>query len=261
MDPTQRGYRNQNHARPLIGITTYLEQARWGVWDRPAALLPRNYLDGIVRAGGVPVLLPPVGAGHRDIAGRIDALVLAGGADLEPASYGQEPHPRTAKTRPDRDAHEFAVLRAAVDAELPVLGVCRGMELLNVALGGSLRQHLPDVVDHCGHQPETGVFGRSKVTVRDGSLVAGILGAETEVRCYHHQAIDRLGDGLRPTAWTDDGTVEAIELSTADFVLGVQWHPEENDTDIRLFQAIVERAHSNRPHRTDSETTTGRAAQ
>jgi putative glutamine amidotransferase len=228
--------------RPLVGVSTYSEQASWGVWDREAALLPRTYVDSITRAGGIPVLLPPVGAGFDELASRLDALVLAGGADLEPASYGQPAGPKTTRTRPDRDSHEFGLLRSFVAADLPILGVCRGMQVLNVALGGTLDQHLPDTVEHCGHQPEPGVYGAVRIKAQSGSRVDTILGGESTVRCYHHQAVDRLGSGLEPTAWAEDGTVEAVELSTAGFVLAVQWHPEEDEADTRLFEALVRAA-------------------
>lgn len=227
-----------NASKPLIGISTYVETARWGVWDTPAALIPRAYVDCVVAAGGIPVLLPSVGADASALSA-LDGLVLAGGADVDPTRYGQEPH-ETAKVRPERDGFEFALLRAALQAGTPVLAVCRGMQVLNVELGGTLIQHLPEHVG-TGHQPAPAVFGANTVTLAEGSRTAKVLGTETKVHCYHHQAVDRLGSGLLATGWAPDGTVEAVELPDA-FVLGVQWHPEQDSDDLRLFAALVEEA-------------------
>ncbi len=232
-----------NGACPVVGVTTYLEPARWMVWERPAAVLPRSYVDSVAAAGGVPVLLPPVPAGAVEAVSALDALVLAGGADVEPHRYGEDPHASTV-SRQDRDAWELALLRAALDRDLPVLAICRGMQLLNVACGGTLRQHLPEVVGDHGHQPAPGVFGSSRVRIRPASRLAGILGTEMTVACYHHQAVRRLGAGLLPAAWAEDGTVEAIEHQGHRLVLGVQWHPEEPVSadgvpDGRLFGALV----------------------
>ncbi|MGH3715290.1 MAG: gamma-glutamyl-gamma-aminobutyrate hydrolase family protein [Micromonosporaceae bacterium] len=226
--------------RPVIGVTTYAEEARWGVWSRPAALLPRTYVDVVAAAGGIPVLLPPT-PGAAEAIGAVDALVLAGGADVDPASYGAERDPRTGPTHPERDAAEVALLRAALDAGTPVLGVCRGMQLLNVALGGTLIQHLPDALGHTAHQPAPARFGRSEVKVRPASRLARIIGTALSVPCYHHQGVRRLGADLLPSAWAADETVEAIEHRNHPFVIGVQWHPEEG-TDVRLFRALVEAA-------------------
>jgi putative glutamine amidotransferase len=226
-----------------VGITTYLETVRWGYWERPAALLAQSYVDSVQRAGGVPVLLPPVRAGAREAAAALDALVLSGGPDVDPAWYGEPARPSTI-TRPDRDAWELAVLRAALDSGLPVLAICRGMQLLNVACGGSLHQHLPDVVRHDRHLPAPGVFGPNAVRIEPCSRLAGILGAGAVSRCHHHQAVHRLGDGLVPSGWADDGTVEGLEHTGHDFVLGVQWHPEEDQDDRRLVGALIEFAAS-----------------
>ncbi|UQS26708.1 gamma-glutamyl-gamma-aminobutyrate hydrolase family protein [Amycolatopsis thermalba] len=224
-----------NASEPIIGLTTYTEKASWGVWHTEAALLPRSYVDSVKQAGGIPVLLP---AGDSDVLSAVDALVLSGGADVDPARYGQQPQDKTV-TRPERDAFEFALARAALDRGLPVLGVCRGMQVLNVALGGSLIQHLPDRVGHTEHQPSPGVYGPTHVTLAAGSRVAAILGAQTKCQCYHHQAVDRLGDGLRAVGWAADGTVEAVEVPGAGFVVGVQWHPEQDTQEVRLFAALV----------------------
>ncbi|WP_181774809.1 gamma-glutamyl-gamma-aminobutyrate hydrolase family protein [Amycolatopsis pittospori] len=233
-----------NVSEPLIGLTSYLEPAKFLVWETEAALLHRVYVDGIVAAGGVPVLLPPVSEAHDRLVSAVDGLVLVGGADIDPARYGQEQH-ATTYTRPNRDAFEFGLLKSALDARKPVLGVCRGLQVLSVALGGTLAQHLPDTLDSADHQPAPATFGTTTVTLAEGSRAASILGTETKVPCYHHQAIDRLGDGLVPVGWAADGTIEAAELPGDGFVLGVQWHPEQNPGDIRLFEALVAAAKEN----------------
>jgi putative glutamine amidotransferase len=230
--------------RPVIGLTTYSEVARYGVWQHEAVLLPRAYPDAVLAAGGVPVLLP--GGGAEALRG-LDALVLTGGADVDPGRYGQAPHPATEGIRPERDAAEFALLAAALAAGLPVLGICRGLQVLNAALGGTLVQHVPDRTGHHGHRPELGVFGECAVRPAPGSALAGILGPEPLVHCHHHQALDALGAGLTVTGRAADGTVEAVELAGAAFVLGVQWHPEEDrrvagDADnpgARIFAALT----------------------
>ncbi|WP_435154921.1 gamma-glutamyl-gamma-aminobutyrate hydrolase family protein [Amycolatopsis sacchari] len=229
-------------SRPVIGISTYVETASWGVWQTPAALLPRSYVDAVVAAGGVPVLLPSVGSDVAALSA-VDALVIAGGADVDPVRYGQEAHEKTV-SRPERDGFEFTLTRAALDRGLPLLGVCRGMQVLNVALGGTLTQHLPEVVGHADHQPAPAVYGHNRITLADGSGVAGILGAEAKGQCYHHQAVASLGEGLRAVGWAADGTVEAVEVPGSPFVLGVQWHPEQDVEDVRLFAALVEATRS-----------------
>lgn len=225
---------------PVIGITTYLEQTRFGVWDVPAAVLQRGYLDGVVAAGGVPVLLPPVGEVTADIVSRVDGLVIAGGADIDPVQYGAERVSATGPARPDRDFREQTLIEAALANGVPLLGVCRGMQLLNVVLGGTLHQHVPDVFGNDDHLPKLGTFGRVPVKTAPGSRLAAIVGSEADVHCHHHQSVDLLATGLVPVAWAGDGLVEAIELAGPDFVLGVQWHPEDDRADGRLFQALVE---------------------
>ncbi|WP_236788954.1 gamma-glutamyl-gamma-aminobutyrate hydrolase family protein [Amycolatopsis sp. GM8] len=229
-----------NGSRPVIGITSYVERARWGVWDTAAALVPRSYVDGVVKAGGAPVLLPAVGEDMSALAA-LDGLVIAGGADVGPERYGREPHEKTV-SRPERDGFEFAAVRAAAERGLPVLGVCRGMQVLNVAYGGTLTQHLPELLRHDEHQPSPAVYGHQRITLAPGSRAAKILGAEAKAQCYHHQAVDALGAGLTAVGWAADGTVEAVEAPGDRFVLGVQWHPEQDIEDVRLFAALVEAA-------------------
>ncbi len=230
--------------RPVIGLTTYRQQASSGVWDVDAGFLPGVYLDGVTLAGGIASLLPPQPV-DADIAARvldgIDALIITGGRDVDPAAYGHRPHPVTDEPARDRDAWEFALLAAALRRRMPLLGICRGAQVLNVALGGTLHQHLPDVVGHGGHRLGDAVFATSTVCTSAGSRLAALLGPSAQVQCYHHQAIDRLGEGLIVSA-TSDGVIEGVEMPGPDFVVAVQWHPEETLGDLRLFAALVEAA-------------------
>lgn len=226
--------------KPLIGLTSYRERASWGVWDQSADLLPSVYADAIVRAGGVPVLLPPASDdpdAAAAVVARLDALVVSGGADVDPAQYGEQPHERTVVIRPDRDTWELALLTSAAAANLPTLGVCRGMQVMAVAAGGTLEQHTPAVVGHDGHNPQPGVFGDTAVTTAEDSALRGVLGAEVTVHCHHHQSV-RSHPGFVPTAWAGDGSLEAMEAPGERFCLGVQWHPEMG-RDQRLFDALV----------------------
>jgi putative glutamine amidotransferase len=225
--------------QPLIGLSAYCVEARWAHWHKPAMLLPANYAEQVAAAGGIPVLLPPL-PGVAAAVGRLDGLLLTGGGDIDPARYGAQPHPRTGRVSVLRDAAELELLDAAMAAGLPVLGVCRGMQLLNVARGGTLCQHLPD---DAGHTPAPGTFGSHPVRVAAGTRLAGILGANgdgVDVPTAHHQAVDRLGEGLVATAWAEDGVIEAVEPSAAGdpFLLAVQWHPEAG-ADPRLIKALV----------------------
>jgi putative glutamine amidotransferase len=225
--------------RPVIGITTYREEASWGVWQRSAALLPAGYIDAVASAGGVPVLLPPVEAGATEAVAALDGLILSGGADLDPTGYGAAPHPASGEPQRLRDAWERAVLDAALTRDLPVLAICRGLQVVNVAGGGTLHQHLPEAIGHDGHRRQLGRFAPRAVSVRPGSRLHAILGDRATVSCSHHQGVDRIGDGLVPVAWdADDGSVEAMELVDRDFVVAVQWHPEE-DGSASLFSALV----------------------
>ncbi|HTY29854.1 gamma-glutamyl-gamma-aminobutyrate hydrolase family protein [Mycobacterium sp.] len=233
--------------RPVVGLTAYLEQVQTGIWNVAAGYLPADYFEGVVMAGGIAVLLPPQPL-DADIAGallgRLDALVITGGYDLDPASYGQHPHPATDMPRTERDDLEFALLRGALDRGLPVLGICRGAQVLNVAFGGTLHQHLPDVLGHGGHRAGDGVFTRLPVRTMAGTRLAALLGESIDAPCYHHQAIDTVGDGLVVSATDADGVVEAVELPGEPFVLAVQWHPEKSLDDPRLFKAVVQAAQS-----------------
>jgi gamma-glutamyl-gamma-aminobutyrate hydrolase PuuD len=209
------------------------------VWQREFAMLHATYIAATERAGGIAVLLPPQGAGAGEVLDRVDGLVLTGGADVDPRRYGQAPGMSTSRPRELRDEWETALARAALARGLPLLAVCRGLQVLNVALGGSLHQHLPAVTGHDGHQPGPGVFGAVDVTTEPGSRTAGLIGTRVRVHCHHHQAVDRLAGGLTVTGRAQDGTVEAVEVPGPSFAVGVQWHPEENSEDIRLLAALV----------------------
>jgi putative glutamine amidotransferase len=223
-------------ARPIVGITAYVEPARWGVWDTRAVLVPENYVRMVHLAGGRAIILPPLQDGSAELVRRLDALVLAGGADIDPARYGAPAHERTS-ARPERDEGELALVAAAVDGDLPVLGVCRGMELLAVAYGGTLHQHLPDRLGNERHQPSPGVYGAHPAHFAPGSQAAKIFGDSADVNSYHHQAIDRPG-GLTVSGWADDEVIEAVEDPALRFLVGVQWHPEEA-ADVRPFEALI----------------------
>ena len=225
--------------RPIIGITTYVEPASWGVWhDLEATLIPHAYTEAVTLAGGRAVLLPPddLDAGVIRV---LDGLVLGGGADLDPALYGAQPEPLT-DTRPDRDAGEMLLARAALAADLPVLGVCRGMQVLAVAAGGTLHQHLPDVLGHEKHRPAPGVYGSHEARFTPGSKIAGLMGDDVGIQCYHHQGVADAGS-LTVTGRAEDGLAEAVEDPGHRFLLGVQWHPEVT-RDKRLFGALVNAA-------------------
>lgn len=228
-----------NGSKPVIGISCYLEPAKFGVWDQPCALLPANYVDGVVAGGGTPVLLPSVGNWDESIVSRLDGLILAGGPDVEPARYDQPTHPSTGAPRPERDRVELELADAALRLGTPLLGVCRGLQILNIVMGGTLRQHLPDELGTVQHLPQPGTFGQVKVRVAEDSRLAEIVGGDLGVSCHHHQGVDLLGAGLVDVAWAEDGSVEAAELPGDAFVLGVQWHPEQDTVDRRLFAALV----------------------
>jgi putative glutamine amidotransferase len=229
--------------RPLIGVSSYREQARWGVWDTVADLLPSSYATSIEAAGGVPVLLPPMAdaaEGAAAVVARLDGLLVAGGADVDPERYGEQPHPRTAGWRSDRDAWELALLDAAEATRLATLGVCRGMQVMAVRAGGSLDQHTPDLVGHENHSPGGDAYGGTTVQTAEGSRLAGLVGGTVSVHCHHHQSV-REHPGFEPAGYAADGLLEAIEMPGDRFCVAVQWHPEV-DEDAGLFRALVEAA-------------------
>ncbi|MFD5973523.1 gamma-glutamyl-gamma-aminobutyrate hydrolase family protein [Streptomyces bacillaris] len=233
-------------SRPVIGISTYQDPARWGVWEMPAVLLPAAYPRLVRAAGGLAVLLPPDEAedAAREVVAALDGVVIAGGADVEPVRYGADPDPRTGPPARERDAWELALIEAAIEQGVPLLGICRGMQLLNVALGGTLHQHLD------GHTGGHAVFGGHPVDPVPGTAYAAAVPEQTTVPAYHHQAVDRLGTGLIASAHAPDGTVEALELPDREsLVLGVQWHPEMGE-DLRVMTALVDAAGRRQRERT-----------
>jgi putative glutamine amidotransferase len=229
---------------PVIGLTTYRQQAQTGVWDVEAAFLPAVYLNAVTVAGGIAVLLPPQ-AMTPQIVDRVldglDGIIITGGRDVDPRRYGQDPHEATDPPQEQRDAWEDALLEAAIRRELPFLGICRGLQVLNVARGGTLHQHLPDVVGHSRYNAGGGRFTVNTVHVDGDSELGGLLGRdELAVKSYHHQAVDALGDGLRITARSEDGVVQAVEFDAVPFGVAVQWHPEEDAAeDAHLFEGLV----------------------
>jgi putative glutamine amidotransferase len=235
-------------SRPVVGITTYAQEASWSYWKQPAALIPLDYVDAIERAGGRPMLIPPSDDGVEETLDVLDAIVFSGGADVDPVSYGAERHPETDVPQARRDAGELALLRAALERDLPTLAICRGFQLLNVARGGDLVQHLPETVGHEDHRQVPGTFSEHPVEVREGSRLASIMGGSPAVPSHHHQSIGRVGEGLVETAWAADGTLEAVEDPTRRFAVGVQWHPEAGEDDA-LFANLVEEARRYRTER------------
>ncbi|XGX77711.1 Putative glutamine amidotransferase [Terrabacter sp. BE26] len=235
--------------RPVIGITAYVERASWGHWvDVPGALVPHRYVRQVEDAGAIAVVVPPRPDADDDtaleIVERLDGVVLAGGVDVAPELYADERHASVQASRPDRDSTELAIARATAEADLPVLGICRGMQVMAVAAGGRLEQHLPDRVGHEEHSPGPATYGSHPVHMVAGTRLAAILGEEVDVPSYHHQSV-LSHPGYEPSAWAPDGTLEAMEDPTAFFRLAVQWHPEVG-TDPRLFRALVEAASSRR---------------
>jgi putative glutamine amidotransferase len=235
--------------RPLVGITAYAEpEVRWGAWELPAALIPLAYVEAIERAGGRPLLVPPSAEGIEETLDALDGLLCSGGSDLDPATYGQAAHPETSGVRADRDRSELALLTAALERDLPVLAVCRGSQVLNVARGGDLVQHLPDVVGDERHKHTPGVFADHEVDFVPGSRLGALLGERAPVKSHHHQGFGRVGSGLVPAAHAEDGTLEALEDPSRRFVVGVLWHPEAGE-DAALFVALVEQARAYRAGR------------
>lgn len=227
-------------SRPLIGLSAYREQATWGVWQVQTDLLNSRYARSVEAAGGIAVLLPPQADAAAVVVQRLDGLVVTGGPDVQPTRYGQPAHPSTQVPRPERDAWELALLDRAAALGTPVLGICRGLQVMAVHTGGTLEQHLPDVVGHHGHSPGGDAFGTVSVSTTAGSRVRALVGPEVAVSCHHHQAV-AAHPGLVATARAADGTVEALEEPQRPFWLGVQWHPEHGE-DYALFRGLVEAA-------------------
>jgi putative glutamine amidotransferase len=235
-------------ARPVVGITSYAQDAQWGVWDLPAALVPLAYVDAIERAGGRAVVIPPVEEDIEQTLDLLDGIVFSGGADVDPVRYGADAHPETDAPQTRRDAGELALLQAALARDMPTLAICRGFQLLNVVRGGDLVQHLPDEVGHGEHRQVPGEFAVHPVEVKEGTRLAAIVGAGSDVTSHHHQGLGSLGEGLVETAWAADGTLEAVEDPSLRFAVGVQWHPEAGE-DAALFEALVEQAREYRAAR------------
>jgi putative glutamine amidotransferase len=227
--------------RPVIGLTAYVEPARWVAWNTDAALLHAWYPEAVIRSGGIPVMLPPQQEAAAALASRIDALILTGGPDISATMYGQDPHPTNDRPRHLRDEFEVAMYRAVREAGKPVLGVCRGLQIMVVAEGGYLTQHLPDVTD-LPHREKVGAFTEHGAMFAPDSIAHRLLGAQMTVNSSHHQAVGDPGR-LSVTGRAEDGTIEVCEAVGDEFVIGVQWHPEYGG-DVRLFQALVEAATS-----------------
>ena len=237
-------------ARPVIGICTAIERASWGAWEVVGNVSPRSYSLAVQAGGGMALLLPPddaVAERPDEMLELVDALILAGGSDVDPASYGARPHPETHGSWPERDRFELALAHRALERDIPVLGICRGMQMLNVACGGTLDQHLPDRLGHEDHRHTPGAFSDHKVRLEHGTLAADAVGAElSAVKSHHHQGLGELGEGLTASGWsTGDGVVEAIELPGKHYALGVLWHPEEDERS-RVVGSLVEAARERR---------------
>jgi putative glutamine amidotransferase len=234
--------------RPLIGITSYAEEIRWGVWTEDAALVPLSYVRAVEHAGGRPLVVPPSEDGLEETLDALDGVIFSGGGDLDPELYGADAHDATDAPRKERDAAELRLLEAALGRDMPVLAICRGSQLLNVARGGDLVQHLPEAVGHEQHRHDPGSFSEHDVSVAADSRLGGLLGDRSPVKSHHHQAYGRIGSGLREVAWAEDGVVEGLEDADKRFALGVLWHPEEGE-DLALFEGLVEEARRYREER------------
>jgi putative glutamine amidotransferase len=234
--------------KPVIGITTYLTRATFGSWEEETALVPADYVRAIERAGGRALLVPPSEDAIEETLDALDGVIFSGGADLDPELYGQEPHPETKGVQGVRDRAELALLQAALARDMPVLAVCRGSQVLNVALGGDLVQHLPEVVGDEKHKHTPGEYADHDVDVDPATRLGSLIGDRAPVKSHHHQGFGRLGEGLRESARAEDGTLEALEDPSRRFALGVLWHPEAGE-DMRLFQALVEESRAYREER------------
>jgi anthranilate synthase component 2/putative glutamine amidotransferase len=237
--------------RPVVGITTYVTPAKWGYWELDAALVPAQYVEVVERAGGRPLLVPPTEEGLGETLDAVDGLIFSGGSDLEPETYGQEPHDETQGVVRERDEAELALLSAALERDMPVLAICRGSQVLNVALGGDLIQHLPEVVGDEKHKHTPGVFADHEVELESGTRIAELLGDHAPVKSHHHQGFGRLGEGLVIAGHAEDGTIEAVEDPSRRFALGVLWHPEAGE-DLKLFEELVREAREYRLARSRS---------
>lgn len=236
--------------RPIIGITAYAQPARWGAWELPAALVPLAYVDSVEQAGGRALLVPPSELGVEETLDVLDGIVFSGGIDINPVYYDAERHPATDPAQARRDAGELRLLQAALERDLPTLAVCRGFQLLNVLRGGDLVQHLPDAVGHEGHRETVGVFSQHPVEVKEGTRLEAILGPRHgSVRSSHHQGVGRIGSGLVESAFAEDGSLEGLEDPSRRFAIGVLWHPEMEEDDKRLFEALVAEASAYRAAR------------
>jgi putative glutamine amidotransferase len=234
---------------PLIGVTSYEpEEVRTGVWVFSAALIPSTYVDAIARAGGRPLIVPPLDEGVDETLDALDGLLLSGGEDLDPVHYGAERHPETKGVHEARDRAELALLRAALERDMPVLAVCRGSQVLNVALGGDLVQHLPEVVGHDEHRHTPGTFADHDIRIAPDSRLGDLLGEHAPVKSHHHQGFGRIAASLEEVAWAEDGIIEGLEHREKRFALGVLWHPEEGE-DFALFRGLVEEARRYREER------------
>lgn len=237
--------------RPLVGITTYITPAVFGSWEEETALVPADYVRAVERAGGRPLLVPPSDDGVEETLDVLDGVIFSGGSDLDPVTYGQDAHPETYGIVAERDRAELALLEAALALDMPVLAVCRGSQILNVALGGDLVQHLPEVVGDHKHKHTPGEYADHDVHLVPETRIGSLLGHHAPVKSHHHQGFGRLGEGLREAARADDGTVEALEDPSRRFALGVLWHPEAGE-DMRLFEALVDEARAYRESRRTS---------
>ncbi len=232
----------------MIGITAYVTPAKFGAWDLVSTLVPHDYVRAVERSGGRPLVVPPSTEGIDETLDALDGLIFSGGSDLDPAHYGQEPHPETTGIVAERDSGELALLRAALERDLPLLAICRGSQVLNVVLGGDLVQHLPELVGGDAHKQTSGVFADHEVGIEIGTQLDELVGGEVLVKSHHHQGFGRLGEGLRVAARADDGTIEAIENPAHRFAVGVLWHPEAGE-DARLFDGLVREARAYRESR------------
>ena len=237
--------------RPLVGITTYITPAVFGSWEEETALVPADYVRAVERVGGRALLVPPSGDGVEETLEALDGVIFSGGSDLDPATYGQDAHPETAGIVEERDRAELALLQAALARDMPLLAVCRGSQVLNVALGGDLVQHLPDVVGDHKHKHTPGEYADHDILLDPETRLGSLLGHHAPVKSHHHQGFGRLGTGLRAAARAEDGTVEALEDTSRRFALGVLWHPEAGE-DMRLFEALVDEARAYRESRRSS---------